>query len=51
MCHTLQSQAQIGERFAYSDATKDSKVFMNADRAPGYSSPEFKNRDYFLGLL
>jgi hypothetical protein len=35
----------------YSDATKDSKVFMNADRAPGYSSPEFKNRDYFLGLL
>jgi hypothetical protein len=24
---------------------------MNADRAPDHSSPEFKNRDYFLGLL
>jgi hypothetical protein len=34
-----------------SDATKDSRVFMNADRAPDHSSPEFKNRDYFLGLL
>jgi hypothetical protein len=36
---------------ACSDATKDSKVFMKADRAPDHSSPEFKNRDYFLGLL
>jgi hypothetical protein len=35
----------------YSDTTKESRVFMNADRAPDHSSPEFKNRDYFLGLL
>jgi cytochrome c len=35
----------------YSDATKDSGVFMSVDPALALSSPESKSRDYFLGLL
>jgi deazaflavin-dependent oxidoreductase (nitroreductase family) len=38
-------------QLVYSNATKDSGVFMNVDHASDYCSPESKNRDYFLGSL
>jgi hypothetical protein len=35
----------------YSDATKDSGVFLDVDTTQDLGFPESKNRDYFLGSL
>jgi hypothetical protein len=46
--------APVGEKRShqvYSDATKDSEVFMSTDPAPDLISPGPESREYFLGSL
>jgi hypothetical protein len=48
--HIVKRKARDSSR-RYSDATKDSGVFLDVDTTQDLGFPESKNRDYFLGSL